>query len=383
MWYRSPKALAWIASNPPVQNWLDRISSHETRSTYGQCLQAFCEWTRKTPEQLLEMRRKELKSDSEEAKFATLNLLQSFILKGTYSDKRRGHEGRIANVGESGKKRRESFYISVRSFFMHNRLPLPDDPSFKIRDNDKTPRLTFMPLAQARAIIGALKDPYRTIFTAALYGGMGRDELLMLNESWPSIRKQLVDGKDPIRIDFSRRKSNQKPFFTLVPAKILKPFEKAEENPFQGVARIKGYPKSSPKILRPVKDYDLNVAWRFARKRASIKEPYTGHMLRDLFITLGYKVGMRKETSDFLLGHTVDELNYLQIIHEPETVTKEWQKLRLFLDSGIDTETRDEIELLRTKVKEQEARLEKLEATSVERLLLAAKPSRRKTQKGS
>jgi hypothetical protein len=102
-------------------------------------------------------------------------------------------------------------------------------------------------------------------------------------------------------------------------------------------------------------------------------------MLRDLFITLGYKVGMRRETSDFLLGHSVDELNYLQIIHEPETVTKEWQKLRDFLHSGIDAETRDEIESLRTKVKEQEARLEKLEATSVERLVLAAKHRRLKT----
>lgn len=52
------------------------------------------------------------------------------------------------------------------------------------------------------------------------------------------------------------------------------------------------------------------------------------------------------------MGHSVDELNYLQIIHEPETVTREWEKLRVFLDSGVDTETREEMEALRERVRE-------------------------------
>jgi hypothetical protein len=227
-----------------------------------------------------------------------------------------------------------------------------------------------MPLEAARAIIGALKDPYRTLFTTALYAGMGRDELLMLNQLWPGIRKQMVEGKDPVRIDFSRRKSNLKPFFTLAPAKLLRRYGRIEANPFQGVARIKGHAKTSPKVLRPVKDYDLNVAWRFARKRAGVKEPYTSHMLRDLFSTLGYRVGMRRETCKFLMGHTVDELNYLQIIQEPGTAIREWEKLRRYLDSGLTSEGESRLEEQERTIGDLRERLARLEAVHSERLTL-------------
>ncbi len=71
------------------------------------------------------MRREDLKAESEEGKYRTLTLLQQFILKGKYQDKRRGHESRISELGKLGKRRRESFYISVRSYFTHNRLWLP------------------------------------------------------------------------------------------------------------------------------------------------------------------------------------------------------------------------------------------------------------------
>jgi len=317
------------------------------------------------------MCREDLKADNEEAKYRTLSLLQQFILRGKYQDKRRGHEGRISEVGKLGKRRRESFYISVRSYFTHNRLPLPDDPSFKIHELDRAPRLSYMPLDKARGIIGALKEPYRTLYTAALYGGMGRGELLLLNELWPSIRSQLKAGKDPIRIDFGARKGTAKAYFTLAPAKVFKPYQDAETQPFQGVARIRGYPKDSPKIKRPIKDYDLNVAWRYARKRANITEPYTSHMLRDLFKTgLGYRLGLRQETTDFLTGHVarIDPNKYLQIIHEPETVIKEWEKIRRFLDSGLTAEGETRLDEQERTITDLRERLAKLEAIETQRL---------------
>lgn len=333
MWIQSPKAQAWIKANPTVAKWLSRIGSNETRSTYGQCLQAFCEWSGKSPRELISIREADPKNGWE-----ILDVLQKFILEGTYQDKRRGHENRLVKVAETGRKRKESYYVAARSFFMHNRLELPRDRSFRIAENGREAGVSYMNLDQARAIIGALKDPFRTMFTAALYSGMRRGELLMLNQLWPDIRKQLKEGRDPVRIRFGSRKSNVKEYFTCVPPKVFKPFQDIEANPFQSFAK-----KGIPRVLRPIKDYDLQVAWRFARKRAGVDVPVTGHMFRDLFMTLGFKVGVRKETSDFMLGHVVDAYHYLQIKNEPEAVEREWQKLRVYLDSGISPETGEKI----------------------------------------
>ena len=286
--------------------------------------------------------------------YKTLDHLQEFILHGEYQDKRRGHEHRTAKVAESGVKRRLMFYTAVRSFLRHNRAPLPQE-TFRIADEERESAITYMTLEQARAMIGALKDPYRTMMTASLYGAMGRGELLMLNRLWPRIRQQLLEGKDPIQIDFGRRKTNPNPYFTLMPAKILKPYEDIEANPFQGKAK-----KGIPRIYRPVKDSDLWVAWRFARKRTGIKEKIKIHMFRDLFRTLCYKVGVRPETSEFLMGHRVDKSNYLQIQREPETVIQEWQKLRVYLESGLGPEVSEEIRTLRSEVERLRGQFETL-----------------------
>lgn len=328
MWVQSPKAREWIKANPAVDTWLSRLGSDESRSTYGQCLQSFCLSAHKTPDDLLQMRREDRSGDE----YRTLNLVQSFLLNGEVQDKRLGYQGRISKIKDLGKRRRRNFYVSIHSFFMHNRLPLPADPSFKIRESSHAPKVTYVPLDIARAIIGACRQPYKDLFTAALYGGMGRQELIMLNELWPDIKKQLVEGIDPIRIDFGGRKGSDKPFFTLVPARILRPYQD-EDTPFLTNGK-------------PIKQGDTERAWRGAKKRLKIKEKYAAHMLRDLFKTgLGFHCGLRQETTDFMTGHVarIDPNQYLQIQHEPDIVIEEWKKIRTYLDSGIDAKVQDKM----------------------------------------
>jgi hypothetical protein len=126
-----------------------------------------------------------------------------------------------------------------------------------------------------------MKEPYRTLFTIAKYAGMGNNELVYLNKLWPDIRRQLKDDKDPIRVDYRRRKNNERPFFTLIPSRLLKPYEDSLENPFQSKDEKKGRKAT----LKPVKNYDLWIAWKAARKRAGIVEDVKPHHLRDLLIT--------------------------------------------------------------------------------------------------
>lgn len=337
MWYETARIEAWLKENPTVQHWIDRLTTPETKNVFGQAFESFCIWSSKTPQQLLDMRRQDLKNPDDG--FRTLELVQQFILHGEYPDRRKGREGKVVKVAETSKSRRELYLTAIKSFFAHNRLELPRDKTFRITEPDNVPQKeTFMELDTARKIIGCLKEPYRGLATAALYGGLGRKEALSLNRMWPGIEKQLRAQRDPVRIDFAKRKSNPRPYFTFLPAKLLTPYM-GKEIPF-GV-----YTKhSKTKRLRPMNESDLLVAWRFAKKRAGVEGKQTFHMLRDLLVTSFYRIGADVITAQFLTGHGVDANQYLQITKSPERPEKEWNKYRQFLDGGISDETAQQIQ---------------------------------------
>ena len=272
-----------------------------------------------------------LREADEKQGYEMIDLIQEFLASGTYKDGRRGFDGKTVHVAEASAGRRRLMYAAVRSFFAHHRAALPADKTFKISDNGRVRQTQYMELDKAHAIIGALKEPYRSLYNIALYSGMGQGEVLALNEMWPQLRRQVREGKDPIRVDFSRRKTNENPFFTFIPARLLKPYEDEVEKPFRVLTKHERERRS-----RPIIGHDLEVAWKYARKRVGFsKEGYRGHHLRDLFITLGYKVGVSKESTDFMTGHVVDRYNYLQLSREPGKVLAEWSKIQGFLDSGM------------------------------------------------
>jgi hypothetical protein len=363
MWYETPRVKAWLKENPTVENWLGRLTTAETRNVFGQALEVFCIWAEKTPKELLDLRREDLKSPDDG--FRTLELVEQFIMKGEYPDRRKGRDGKSVKVAETCRARRELYLTAIRSFFAHNRLELPRDKTFKITEADNVPQQeTFMDLDTARKIIACLKEPYRTLASTALYAGIGRKEALLLNRMWPTIEKQLRDTKDPIRLDYAKRKSNPHPYFTFLPAKLLRPYI-GKEVPF-GV-----YTKhSKTKRLRPMNESDLHVAWTFAKKRAGIEGKQTFHMLRDLLVTTFYRTSADTTTAQFLTGHGVDTNQYLQIMKAPERAEREWSKYRQFLDSGVSDETTRQIREQERTIADLRERLAKLEAVHSERLTL-------------
>jgi hypothetical protein len=156
------------------------------------------------------MAKEDLMNADPDGRIRTLRLVQDFILHGEYPSRARGREGRMVRVAEARASRRQLYYVAIRSFFAHSNRELPRDKKFKIQDSDNVaPNESFMELGTARAIIGALKEPYKTLATIALYAGMGRKEALSLNRIWKSqIVPQLEAGKDPVRVDFVKRKTN-------------------------------------------------------------------------------------------------------------------------------------------------------------------------------
>jgi integrase len=332
-WVQRESAQAWINEHPSIKAWLARHMKTSTQDKYGHAFYVFCRAVGKSPEELLEMRKAGNGNGWNLEK-----MLQDFLISGTYASMGRHDKGRVVEMRALSLPVRKGYYTSVRDFFAqtygdNGPLTLPQDKAFKIQTDEsrENTRPTYIHLPDAQRIIGTMKEPYHTLFTIALYSGMGRDELLCLNKFWPSLRRQLNEGKDPIRMDFSRRKKGDQPYFTLIPASLLKPYADIEANPFKSHDIKNGG-------MKPIAYYDLRTAWIGALKRAKIDIRYTAHELRDLFITrIVHKADALESVSHFLVGHTdpLDKNRYLQYMQEPEIVLEEWTKIRKYIDSGM------------------------------------------------
>jgi len=162
---------------------------------------------------------------------------------------------------------------------------------------------------------------------------------------WPSIRKQLQDGNEVIRLNFDRRKTNPNPFFTFAPAKLFVKWKTVEKMPFKTA------------FGKPVSPYILDLAFRNARKRAGIERKVTPHMFRDLLHTDGEtELGISKSYLDFLTGHVVDRDQYTQLLEKPNKVLEVWKKWEAYADAGGPaTATRDELESRDRRIAELEA----------------------------
>jgi integrase len=342
MWYGTENANKFIEANPSVKKWMDKLPSVSSRSTFGQALQVFSEWAKLTPEQLMEEHR------NGKDGYVAVDRLQDFLINGEVID-RRGKTPKVTKTATWSAKRKKAVYTAVRSYYAYNRAELPSDRAFKLTEQSRTAP-DFLELDEARAIIQALKQPYRAMFTASLYGGMGRNELLMLNGLWPQIREQLKDSKAAVvKIDFGQRKSNPTPYYCFVPRQVFEPFMDSEKPPF--VTRTG----------EQIAEGDLGYNWFYARKRAGIRATVRPHMIRDLWRTLCVKVGVQRDCAEFLMGHQIDTLQYNQIYRDVDFVRKEWDRLARYLESGVTAEHEERVAQLEGELSKERSRGAELE----------------------
>jgi hypothetical protein len=381
-WLDKPYVKAWLDENPSVRKWLDNSERIQTRTSHGNYLYKFCQTVGEPPEALRRLRYisdKEKLAEFREKHGLTaaqdsgegpledggdviLDLLHDFIRHGRMLDyslaenwrlKREEAAGtkterRVIEVAKLSKHRREGFYYAVRSYFASlKKGQLPSDKSFKISEiPNRAPREEFemegdAGLKELDRIIMAAREPYRTLFSAAKYGLLGRSELAELGGRWEKIREALQQGKEEVRIDFAYRKSNELPYYTFLPAKIFTAFQNQAENPFvtNGKNAIAGN--------------DLDRIWRSARKRAGIKKRVGINNIRDLMRTTATKAGTEASCVELMMGHTVDPLRYNQIYSDPAFVKAQWEKLRSFTD-GQTQEWKKDVEALNQRLEKTE-----------------------------
>jgi hypothetical protein len=300
----------------------------------------YCLCASKTPDQLIAERQdKTLDPDG----YKSLDQAQQFILSGVIKTKKVYPNGRVfektIQISELSRKRRELLYAAIKSFYKHNRAALPAE-SFRITENHTAenavePKTTYMPLNDAKAAIAACKTPYRELFSCMMYGGLGRREVMLINNMWPRLKEELRSVKDletPIKLSYNfRKKQEELAFFTFVPAKLLLPFVD-EKGPW--MVRVHG----GKGRKEPMTGWHYLKPWHHACKVAQIKNDVIPHFFRDLMLTDGFvNVGIKQEYLQFMTGHTVDKNLYLQLGKKPEAVLAEWMKWRDYIESENPT----------------------------------------------
>ena len=373
-WIDKPWVRAWLHENPSVERWLTKkVTKPNTQYDYGYNLMRFCEGVSESPERLLQIRlstdRKLLETfrgkhkiphasgpPDENGEYVLLDLLQAFIREGTLTDMSAHNLGAEIKVADLSKSKRSGLYNAVRAYFKAARASLPQE-TFKIDENSRVVRKNKdfemegrKGIEDAKDIIKATKEPYKSLFWAALYAGLGDAEICTLNDQWNSdggIRKQLQNNKDPIKIEFLYRKSNTQKYYTFVPARIFQPYAQHASAPFLTLGR------KGKKGGDRVNENNLVDRWRGGRTRAGKETEVGVHNIRDLWRTCAVKAGVDASVAEFFVGHTIDSNRYNQIYKDVPFMVSEWEKMRKYIDG--------EIEEWRKPMEELKQRLDKTE----------------------
>ncbi len=214
---------------------------------------------------------------------------------------------------------KKTYYTSIRSFFMHNRATLPEDPSFTIR-SDVAPVKSRLTLEIFTRVIPASNECYQAVFLSMFQGGMGIGELIHWNETgYADLVEQLKGDPEVVRIDIAGRKhgKNIDPFYTFIGRDAIQLVRNW----------LKVRPEGSTAIFvnqigEPLKDESLRTYWTRKLKRLGFitqKGRSTGnrygmnpHELRDLFRSRWRISGVSTDIAEWIMGHSValDKFGY-------------------------------------------------------------------------
>jgi len=291
-----------------VRKWAGRIKFSRS---YEYVLQDFINWVRVekpgyaeiTADGLIELQ----KSPPEGDQYHVLDMVQDFI---------REKNNRYGT--------KNTYYKQLRSFFLHNRAMLPKDPSFNVR-GDTPPVNGGLSPEEVREVLLSSDRLHRAVFLSILQAGLDLDMLTYWNmNGWSSLREQLTQNMDPIRIDLPGRKSMkfQRPYYSFITTDAIKAIRDYLPQPLpEDRAAIFYNQRTLPISKAGVADYWKRHLKRTANVNHVTAEEANGrpgtirygkniHELRDTFKTLTAKTTMKYEIGEFYLGHTVDKLGY-------------------------------------------------------------------------
>ena len=100
-------------------------------------------------------------------------------------------------------------YSVIRSFFLHNRAPLPADPTFRMR-GDKPPVQAKLSKMDISEILLGAELRYRSMILVKWQGLLDNERLIYVsNHCSDQVVRQIRAGERLVRLDLPGRKSNE------------------------------------------------------------------------------------------------------------------------------------------------------------------------------
>lgn len=256
----------------------------------------------------------------------------------------------FVNTIQGAYATKQHAYVAVRSFFLHNRVMLAKDPSFRIRA-DKPPTERRLDPVVLRELIGfaplwlrsmilvkwmSISDTQGTVYIGQHYAG--------------PIVEAIENNTNPVKLRMLGRKRsrNIRPFYTFTGKDSLDSLKEYFE-------RVRGYPKPNEPIWvyeagpgdlrgKPVTTTGFLSAWTRLCLRAKLRPKPSGnrgarygyniHNTRDIAISLLNTVeGLNPLCPDFWAGHEIDDLGYNKFYElKPDYVEDQYRLAEPYLN---------------------------------------------------
>lgn len=196
----------WVGEHPSVKSWLSRIGEGSRPRYLGHAYDFFMwlqmnggEFSEKSPEELLDLQDKTVGRE----RYKQLDFLQKWV---------QSREARF--------KTKQVMYSALKSFYEHNRVPLPRDRRFRITSNKPAVEGKLV-LEDLKKIILSSNRLYQTVFLFLFQGGMGVGEFEFLNtpQCWSEqIEPQLTRTCTRLKIELPgrKRRRNRQGYYTFV-----------------------------------------------------------------------------------------------------------------------------------------------------------------------
>lgn len=268
-------------------------------------------------------------------------------------------------------------YSAIRSFFMHNRVSLPQDASFRIR-SDTAAVERHLTIENVKELLGLATQPMRSMILVKWMGLLDTQGLIYLSRATDDeavknrarILSALQTNETIVRVNMPGRKKmrNLHGFYTFIGADALESLRDYFE-------RERGWPRPEEPMWiysyalakgRVITKQGFNASWLRLLRRAGLIPRRPGklaarygfgvHNTRDLAISLLNTVaGLNPLCPEFWAGHDIDPLGYNQFYNiKPDYVLEQYRlaepHLNIVSMSATEQENAKEMESLREEV---------------------------------